>query len=116
MSNSELALLRQQMASLETRVKYLEKPLKQQWQTSSKAAQIFAGKMSAYQIRKAILHAISRPEDSTLIAGTHFLIIPNLDDDDMSQSDGVPKNVEYKINIPKWDEWMVATSLALGTN
>lgn len=116
MSNSEVALLRQQMALLETRVKYLEKPLKQQWQTSSKAAQIFAGKMSAYQIRKAILHAISKPEDSKLIAGTHFLIIPNLDEDDSSQFEGAAKNVEYKINIPKWEEWMILNSLALGTD
>jgi hypothetical protein len=91
MSNPELALLRQQMALLETRVKYLEKPLQQQWVTSSKAAQIFAGKMSSYQIRKAISHAISKPEDSMLIAGTHFLIIPNLDDDDLSQLNGESK-------------------------
>jgi hypothetical protein len=116
MSNSELALLRQKLASLETRIKYLEKPLKQQWQTSSKAAQIFAGKMSAYQIRKAILHASSKPEDSTLIAGTHFLIIPNLDEDDSSQFEGTTKNVEYKINIPKWEEWMILNSLVLGTD
>jgi hypothetical protein len=116
MSNYELALVRKQIASLETRVKYLEKPLKQQWVTSSKAAQLFDGKMSAYQIRKAISHAISKPEDSTLIAGTHFLIIPNLDEDDSSQFEATAKSVEYKINLPKWDEWMVATSLALGTN
>ncbi len=114
MSNPELALLRQQVALWETRVKYLEKPLQQQWVTSSKAAQIFAGKMSSYQIRKAISRAISKPEDSMLIAGTHFLIIPNLDDDDLSQLEGESKTVEYKINIPKWEEWMISTSLALG--
>jgi hypothetical protein len=116
MSNPELALLRQQMALLETRVKYLEKPPRQQWVTSSKAAQIFAGKMSSYQIRKAISRAISKPEDSMLIAGTHFLIIPNLDDDDLSQLEGESKTVEYKINIPKWEEWMISTSLALDTD
>jgi hypothetical protein len=116
MSNPELALLRQQMALLETRVKYLEKPLQQQWVTSSKAAQIFAGKMSSYQIRKAICHAIAKPEDSLLIAGTHFLLIPNLDGDDLSQLDGESKNVEYKINIPKWEEWMISTSMSLGTD
>jgi hypothetical protein len=114
MSNPELAPLRQQMALLETRVKYLEKPPQQQWVTSSKATQIFAGKMSSYQIRKAISHAIAKPEDSLLIAGTHFLIIPNLDGDDLSQLDGESKNVEYKINIPKWEEWMISTSLSLG--
>lgn len=64
----------------------------------------------------AILHAISKPEDSTLIAGTHFLIIPNLDEDDSSQFEGTAKNVEYKINIPKWKEWMILNSLALGTS
>jgi hypothetical protein len=116
MSNTELALLRQQMVLLEARVKYLEKPLQQQWVTSSKAAQIFAGKMSSYQIRKAISRTISKPEDSMLIAGTHFLIIPNLDDDDLSQLEGESKTVEYKINIPKWEEWMISTSLALGTD
>jgi hypothetical protein len=116
MSNPELALLRQQMTLLETRVKYLEEPPRQQWVTISKATQIFAGKMSSYQIRKAISRAISKPEDSLLIAGTHFLIIPNLDDDDLSQLEGESKTVEYKINIPKWEEWMISTSLALGTD
>ena len=116
MSNPELALLRQQMALLETRVKYLEKPPQQQWVTSSNAAQIFAGKMSSYQIRKAICHAIAKPEDSLSIAGTHFLLIPNLDGDDLSQLDGESKNVEYKINIPKWEEWMISTSMSLGTD
>ena len=45
--------------------------------------------------------------NSTLIAGTHFLVIANSDAGDKR---------EYKIKIPKWDEWMVVTSLALGTN
>ncbi len=107
MSNSELALLRQQMAILETRVKHLEKPLKQKWVTSNQAEKLLDGKMSSFQIRKAVDLAIDRPENSTLIAGTHFLVIANLD---------VGSKREYKINIPKWDEWMVATSLALGTN
>jgi hypothetical protein len=31
-----------------------------------------------------------------------------------SQLDGESKNVEYKINIPKWEEWMISTSLSLG--
>ncbi len=107
MSNSELALLRQQMAILETRVKHLEKPLKQQWVTSTQAEKLLDGKMSSFQIRGAIDRAIDRPENSTLIAGTHFLVIANLD---------TGSKREYKINIPKWDEWMVATSLSLGTN
>jgi hypothetical protein len=107
MSNSELALLRQQMAILETRVKHLEKPPKQQWVTSTQAEKILNGKMSSFQIRKTIDRAIDRPENSTLIAGTHFLVIAN------AEAGG--KN-EYKINIPKWDEWLISTSLSLGTN
>ncbi len=96
MSNPELALLRQQMALLETRVKYLEKLLQQQWVTSSKAAQIFAGKMSSYQIRKVISHAIAKPEDSLLIAGTHFPIFPNSDGDDLSQLEGNRRTLSIK--------------------
>jgi hypothetical protein len=107
MSNSEFALFCQRVETLETRVKYLENPPKQQWVTSTHAEKILAGKMSSFQIRRAIDRAIDRPENSTLIAGTHFLVIAN--------SDAGGKN-EYKINIPKWDEWMIVTSLALGTN
>jgi hypothetical protein len=59
------------------------------------------------EIGGAIDRTIERPENSTLIAGTHFLVIAN--------SDAGGKR-EYKINIPKWDEWTIATSLALGTN
>lgn len=73
----------------------------------SQAEKILAGKMSSFQIRGAIDRVIDRPENSTLIAGIHFLVIANLD---------AGGKREYKINIPKWDEWMVATSLALGTN
>jgi hypothetical protein len=49
-----------------------------------------------------------------LIAGTHFLVVPNLNSDDLNQLDGESKNVEYKTNIPKWEEWMISTSLPLG--
>jgi hypothetical protein len=59
---------------------------------------------------------VSRLVLTMLIAGTHFLVVPNLNSDDLNQLDGESKNVEYKINIPKWEEWMISTSMSLGTD
>ena len=98
----KLQLLSRQVLILESRVNRIELPALQAWLSPAEASAAMGGKMSADEIRTAVKHSIRVADVGTgLQAGTHYVALPT------------STRVNYKVNLPKWELYLIDLSFGL---